>query len=189
MSPIYEVLKILTQVLWNWKHKNLILKGGTQIWSRDPSICSWMLYHWAVPPIIRFNLIFDGGNPRQTVPECCGHRNYSFPDKILLDSCYWQSWLSKKKKSYFFKMWPTLTNKKFERGFTCFSPPWWTESADSVQFELFQLAKIDVRRRYLVFLPDWSSFLSPAFRSKIQPITLAKLAIELLLKIIHLTSF
>ena len=24
--------------------------GGTQVWTRDPSICSRMLYHWAIPP-------------------------------------------------------------------------------------------------------------------------------------------
>ena len=39
---------VLTCDCEKWK----IMKGGTRIWTGDLLICSQMLYHWAIPPLL-----------------------------------------------------------------------------------------------------------------------------------------
>ena len=47
-----------------WKHsifkrkeeKNYKEEGGNRVWTGDLSICSRMLYHWAMPPLMRWDV-------------------------------------------------------------------------------------------------------------------------------------
>ena len=47
----------MTEFLWNRKLNIQIRKGRTQVWTRDPTICSRMLYHWAI--LLNMNCAFS----------------------------------------------------------------------------------------------------------------------------------
>lgn len=52
-SPSWQYKRVENLELRNdstLKIRNSLWKGGTQVWTGDPSICSRMLYHWAIPP-------------------------------------------------------------------------------------------------------------------------------------------
>ena len=44
----------MKKIFFKWKNEWIgwkSAKGGTRVWTGDLSICSRMLYHWAIPPI------------------------------------------------------------------------------------------------------------------------------------------
>ena len=53
---VWEVLVESAKIIITKYFIDVILEvkseGGTRIWTRDLSICSRMLYHWAIPPYI-----------------------------------------------------------------------------------------------------------------------------------------
>ena len=46
----YTVLKIIWNTCLEIEKKKKYFWGGTRIWTMDLSICSRLLYHWAIPP-------------------------------------------------------------------------------------------------------------------------------------------
>ena len=44
-------------------------QGGTQVWTGDLSICSRMLYHWAIPPDGKGHKCFPGEFFPQSLPQ------------------------------------------------------------------------------------------------------------------------
>ena len=46
----------LPAIAWSFNQK-MIFPGGTRVWTGDLSICSRMLYHWAIPPCNKINKI------------------------------------------------------------------------------------------------------------------------------------
>ena len=65
----------LMEYRWNeifiqsWKQK---FWGGTRVWTGDLSICSRMLYHWAIPPVnwtMQYIIYFQKQYFKNLVPE------------------------------------------------------------------------------------------------------------------------
>ena len=47
-------INYIKKTIWNFSKRDL--RGGTRSWTKDLSICSRMLYHWAIPPLPRIML-------------------------------------------------------------------------------------------------------------------------------------
>ena len=70
------------QILLIWYFKKIL--GGTRSWTMDLSICSRMLYHWAIPPHISTKVL-----------ECI---TISMPTKVYIKKSSGKYWSSPSKK-------------------------------------------------------------------------------------------
>ena len=55
----------MKKIFFKWKNEWIgwkSAKGGTRVWTGDLSICSRMLYHWAIPPSVERLMLIQSIN-------------------------------------------------------------------------------------------------------------------------------